>query len=214
VSQQRLGPAEAWARLEAGNRRWAGGAPVRPNQDAETRRRVSERQDPFATIVSCIDSRVPAEVVFDQGLGDLFVVRTGAQTIDSLVTASIQFGPLANGTPLIVVVGHEHCGAVTAAVNAIRSGERLPGQLDEIVDSLRPAYHAATADWGEAVGGGHDHDLIDEVVRAQVLGTAATLADDGPLGALIASGDLAIVGAYYGLGDGRITRLHAIGLDG
>ncbi|HET9078931.1 MAG TPA: carbonic anhydrase [Trebonia sp.] len=121
MTNQHLVPGQAWARLEAGNRHWADGRLEHPNQDAGRRSEVAQRQDPFAVIVSCIDSRVPPETVFDQGVGDLFAVRTGAQAIDGLVTASIEYGPLENGTPLIVVMGHERCGAVTAAVHAIQA---------------------------------------------------------------------------------------------
>jgi carbonic anhydrase len=203
VSDPRLSPAQAWARLEAGNRHWAAGHLEHPDQDSDRRLRVAARQDPFATIVSCIDSRVPPETVFDQGIGDLFAVRTGAQTIDGLVTASIEYGPLENATPLIVVLGHARCGAVTAAVRAIQSGEHLPGHLDAIVDRLRPAYLAAE---------GATEDLIDQVVRAQIRRTVSSLACDGPLTALVNRGDLGIVGAYYDLDTGLVTRLGALGL--
>jgi carbonic anhydrase len=203
VSDSRLSPAQAWARLEAGNRHWAAGHLEHPDQDADRRLRVAAGQDPFATIVSCIDSRVPPETVFDQGIGDLFAVRTGAQVIDGLVTASIEYGPLENATPLIVVLGHARCGAVTAAVKAIQSGQHLPGHLDAIVDRLRPAYREADS---AAV------DLIDQVVRAQIRRTVSSLAHDGPLAALVNRGDLGIVGAYYDLDTGLVTRLHALGL--
>lgn len=214
----RLSPAEAWARLEAGNRHWASGRLEHPDQDAGRRVAVAARQDPFATIVSCIDSRLPPETVFDQGIGDLFAVRTGAQTIDGLVTASVEYGPLENGTPLIVVMGHERCGAVTAAVHAIQSGAHLPGHLDAIVARLRPAFHEATgtgphneADAFESASAGLA-DLIDQVIRAQIQRVVHSLAHDGPLTSLVAAGALGIVGAYYGLDTGLVTRLHALGL--
>ena len=203
MTELRLSPAQAWGRLEAGNRHWAAGNLEHPDQDAGRRHAVASRQDPFATIVSCIDSRLPPETVFDQGIGDLFAVRTGAQTIDGLVTASIEYGPLENGTPLIVVLGHARCGAVTAAVRAIQTGEHLPGHLDAIVERLRPAYVQASSAAG---------DLIDQVVRAQIHRTVASLAHDGPLAALVNRGALGIVGAYYDLDTGLVTRLHAIGL--
>jgi carbonic anhydrase len=164
---------------------------------------VAARQDPFATIVSCIDSRVPPETVFDQGIGYLFAVRTGAQVIDGLVAASVEYGPLENGTPLIVVLGHERCGAVTAAVRAIQGGGHLPGHLDAIVARLRPAYRAASGTSG---------DLVARVVRAQIRKTVTALAHDGPLAGLVSSGDLGIVGACYDLDTGLVTRLHAFGL--
>lgn len=209
VANQHLTPGQAWARLEAGNRHWADGRPERPNQDAGRRSEVAQRQDPFAVIVSCIDSRVPPETVFDQGIGDLFAVRTGAQTIDGLVTASIEYGPLENGTPLIVVMGHERCGAVTAAVHAIQAGTRLPGHLDAIVECLRPAYERVTSEHSPA-----DTDeaaLVDLVVRAQVEHTVHLLAHEGPLPELVAAGTLGIVGAYYDLVTGVVTRLTTLG---
>ncbi len=208
MSDLRLSPAQAWARLEDGNRHWAAGNLQHPDQDLERRQRVAARQDPFATIVSCIDSRLPPETVFDQGIGDLFAVRTGAHTIDGLVTASIEYGPLENGTPLIVVMGHQRCGAITAAVQSIQNGDRLPGHLSLIVERLRPAYNRA----GSADQPGGPGDLIDRVVRAQVHRTVSALAHDGPLADLVTRGDLGIVGAYYDLDSGLVTCLEALGL--
>jgi carbonic anhydrase len=189
VSDLRLSPAQALARLERGNQRWADGRPEHPDQDLDRRRQVAAGQDPFATIVSCIDSRLPPEIIFDQGIGDLFAVRTGAQTIDGLVTASIEYGPLENGTPLILVLGQD--------------SESLPGHLDTIVQQLRPAYDDAS---------GQPGDLIDQVVRAQIHRTVRTLAHDGPLADLVARQSLGIVGAYYDLDSGVATRLLAHGL--
>lgn len=171
---------------------------------------MAQGQDPFATIVSCIDSRVPPETVFDQGIGDLFAVRTGAQTIDGLVTASIEFGPLESGTPLIVVMGHERCGAVTAAVHAIKTGTHLHGHMDAIVECVRPAYEQVTSEHApaeHAPAGTEEAALIDLVVRAQIERTVHSLAHDGPLQALVAVGTLGIVGAYYDLDTGIVTRL-------
>lgn len=218
MTEPRLSPAQAWARLEAGNRHWAEGHLVHPDQDAARRHQVAARQDPFATIVSCIDSRLPPETIFDQGIGDLFAVRTGGQTIDGLVTASIEYGPLENGTPLIVVLGHERCGAITAATRAIQGGAHLPGHLDAIVQRLRPAYHEATGttqatEAKEVTASETDAAaLIDQVVRAQILRTVCSLAHDGPLAGLVSRGDLGIAGAYYDLDTGLVTRLHAVGL--
>jgi carbonic anhydrase len=211
-----LSPGQAWARLEAGNRHWVTGRLEHPDEDAARRAEVAVRQDPFATIVSCIDSRLPPETVFDQGIGDLFAVRTGAQTIGGLITASIEYGPLENGTPLIVVMGHERCGAVTAAVHAIQSGARLPGHLDTIVQRLRPAYHKATgttlATERDVAPSDDPAALIDQVVRAQILCVVNSLAHDGPLAALVRAGTLGIVGAYYDLDACTVTKLHALGL--
>jgi carbonic anhydrase len=188
-----------------------------PAQDGRRREEVAARQDPFATIVSCIDSRLPPETVFDQGIGDLFAIRTGAQTIDGLVTASVEYGPLENGTPLIVVMGHQRCGAVTAAVQAIRAGESLPGHLDAIVSRLRPAFHKATGTGPHNEAGAFSDQtdmaaLVDAVVRAQVERVVHSLAHDGPLAALVSAGSLGIVGAYYNLDTGVVSGLRALGL--
>jgi carbonic anhydrase len=138
-------PQEALRRLVRGNRRFAADGMRHPRQDADRRRDVASKQDPFAQIFSCIDSRVPPEIVFDQGLGDLFVIRTGAQTLDDLVQGSVEYGPLEYGTPLIVVMGHQRCGAVVAAVDSLERGIDLGPHLDEIVTALEPAYNAAKA---------------------------------------------------------------------
>lgn len=212
MTDQHLSPAQAWARLEEGNRHWAEGHLAHPDQDTARRQQVAGHQDPFATIVSCIDSRVPPETVFDQGVGDLFAVRTGAQTIDGLVTASIEYGPLENGTPLIVVLGHERCGAVTAAADAIKAQRHLPGHLDAIVHRLRPVYDHVTA-----VSAAKDdtdlpeQTLIQEMVRAQVARTVHSLALDGPLKHLVANGTLGIVGAVYDLDTGKVIPLQTLG---
>jgi carbonic anhydrase len=216
VSDQLPSPAEAWARLEAGNLHWVKGELEHPDQDGARRSAVAARQDPFATVVSCIDSRLPPETVFDQGIGDLFAVRTGAQTIDGLVEASVEYGPLENGTPLIVVLGHERCGAVTAAVKALRTGAHLPGHLDAIVQRLRPAYHHATGttrgtETTVVVDGDEAAALIEKVVVAQVEHTVAVLAHDGPLAPLVRDGALGIVGARYDLDTGLVTRLVTLG---
>lgn len=193
-----LDPAQAWARLAEGNRRWAAGRPVHPHSSADRRHRVAPAQKPFAVVVSCIDSRVPPETVFDQGIGDLFAVRTGGAALDDLVTASVEYGPIEAGTPLIVVLGHERCGAVTAAVRALRDGEAPPGHLGHLVRSLRPAYEAA-----RGLGG----DLVAETIRAQVLRTTKLLAADTALAPMIAAGRLDVMGALYALDSGEIMRL-------
>ncbi len=149
-------------------------------------------------VVSCIDSRVPPEMVFDQGIGDLFVVRTAAPTVDDLVAGSVEYGPVEDATPLIVVLGHQRCGAVTAAVESIGHGHRLPSHLDVIVESIRPAYEQARAKGG---------DLIDQTVRAQTLQTVATLTADPALSPRIDTGELGVVGAYYSLDSGQVSVL-------
>lgn len=197
-----LTAAQAWARLVEGNRRWVSGGLQHPDQNIVRRRELAFAQYPFAVVVSCIDSRVPPETVFDQGIGDLFVIRTGAQTIDRLITASIEYGPVENGTPLVVVLGHQRCGAVQATVDSIEKNEHLPGNLGAIVDAIRPAYEEA-----HGTGG----DIVDQTVRSQILRTVAALEGDAVLAGHVRDNSLGIVGVYYNLDTGQVSVLKTAG---
>ncbi|MEU6039902.1 carbonic anhydrase [Actinomadura sp. NPDC047616] len=203
-SPVKLTPAQAWAKLWRGNRHWIAGRLQHPHQTVHRRAEVAQAQSPFAAVVTCIDSRISPEIVFDQGIGDLFCLRTGAHTVDGLVTASIEYGPVENGTPLIVVMGHQRCGAVKAAVEAIESGHHLPGHLDEIVSALRGAYEEAAGQGG---------DIVDKTVRAHTLRTVNDLAADDVLASLIEKGELGIAGTYYSLDTGQVSLLKAVGFN-
>ncbi|REE99844.1 carbonic anhydrase [Thermomonospora umbrina] len=199
----RPSPTEAWARLAAGNRLWVAGRPQHPHQSTERRWEVSAEQHPFATVVSCIDSRVPPEAVFDQGIGDLFVIRTGGESLDDLVIGSVEYGPVQDDVPLIVVLGHQRCGAVRAAIDAIDNGRSLPGHLDRVADALRPAVADAHRRGG---------DLTDQTVRAHVSRTVAVLERDPALTDRVRRGRLGLVGAYYELDTGRVSVLETSGV--
>jgi carbonic anhydrase len=137
-------PRQALKLLIAGNRRWVTGRVTHPHQSIKRRLALGTKQHPFATIFSCIDSRVPPELVFDRGIGDLAVIGTGAQVLDEgVVFGSIEFSPDHLGTPLIMVMGHQRCGAVSAAIHTIQTGGTAPGHIQSIVDALRPAYDVA-----------------------------------------------------------------------
>jgi carbonic anhydrase len=181
---------EALSLLMAGNLRWVRGRVRRPNQTMGRRREVAGGQAPVAVVFSCIDSRVPPELVFDRGLGDLFVVRTGAQATDDVTLGSVEYGPVASGTPLVFVLGHERCGAVHAAVEAIEHhGGEAPGHLAAIVRALEPAYRAAK---------GRPGQLEDNMVRAQTRLTVAGLRQSSLLR------DTLVVGGRYDLDTGRV----------
>ncbi|SPL87593.1 Carbonic anhydrase [[Actinomadura] parvosata subsp. kistnae] len=180
---------QTWSLLEQGNRRWAAGESFRPRQDPRRRRQVAAGQRPRAVVLSCIDSRVPPEVVFDVGLGDLLVVRTAAHTLDPLVTAAVQFGPLDLRAGLVVVLGHQRCGAVTAAARALRAQVTLPGELPAVVAALQPAY---------ATSGGR----VAPMVHAHIRRTVAHLRADPLL-----RGSATVIGACYSLDTGRVSRV-------
>jgi carbonic anhydrase len=179
----------------------------RPHQDLAWRKGLVEVQSPFAVIFSCIDSRVPPELVFDQGLGDLFVVRTAAPTLDDLVLGSIQYGPLANKTPtpLVVVMGHQGCGAVKAAVTYWSSDPKpsLPGSLNTVVQALKNAYTQAVAQAKTT----DTNVLVEATARAQTALTVAALRENAAFKPVIASGNLVVQGAYYSLATGVVEWL-------
>ncbi|MFF5207930.1 carbonic anhydrase [Streptosporangium sp. NPDC000396] len=187
-------PDAAWAALRAGNRRWVTDSALHPHQDSERRAQTAQKQDPYAVVLSCIDSRVAPEIIFDAGLGDLFAVRSAAQTIDPLVTGAVEYGPVELGTPLVVVLGHQRCGAVTAASHALHEGKPLPGELQRIVTALRPAYERSGGD-------------VDKMIRINTVDVVKRLKADSLLAPRIARGRLKVVGAYYSLDTGQVTRL-------
>ncbi|UUU19144.1 carbonic anhydrase [Streptomyces sp. DSM 40750] len=189
----------AYARLMEGNRRWVSGKLQHPDQDPARRAAVAPEQKPYGVIVSCIDSRVPPELVFDTGIGDLFVIRTGGQVVEPVVVGSVEYGPLTAGSPLIVVLGHQNCGAIKAAYKALKGGENLPGNLQSIVEALRPAY--------KEVAKVKHADPVDAMIRAHANRTAADLRSNAALAPLVKKGELTVVSTYYSLDTGRVETL-------
>jgi carbonic anhydrase len=192
-------PRAAYDRLLEGNKRWVAGALQRPNQGVDRRESVAAEQAPYTVIVSCIDSRVPPEMVFDTGLGDLFVIRTGGQVVAPVVTGSVEYGPVTSGTPLILVLGHQSCGAVKAAYKALKDRKPLPGNLQSIVETLRPAYQAISKE--------KHADPVDAMIRVHAQQTAAELRRSANLAPLVKKGALGVVSAYYSLDTGRVEVL-------
>jgi carbonic anhydrase len=190
-------PRQALERLVDGNRRWVTGRMTHPHQSIKRRLELRHSQNPFATVFSCIDSRVPPELVFDTGIGDLAVIRTGAQVLDQgVVFGSIEFTPDHLGSPLILVMGHQRCGAVQSAAHLIHDGGSAPGHIQSIVDALRPAYAVAIKQPG---------DLVENMVRAQTRLTVGRLRADPLLKEFIHNGKLRVAGAYYSLDTGKAS---------
>ncbi|MER7479188.1 carbonic anhydrase [Streptomyces sp. NPDC126510] len=190
-------PDEALRELAAGNRRWRAFRERHPHENPAIRRTLATAQHPFAVVLGCIDSRVPPELVFDQGLGDLMTVRTAGEVLDEAVLGSVAYGVLELGIPLVVVLGHQSCGAVRAAVSAEQSGERLPAHMQYLVDQISPA-----------IDHGQEGDArIDVTVSANVRLVRSRLAAEPELAARIGTGELAIVGARYELTTQAVHRL-------
>lgn len=198
-------PGEAWAQLTHGNARFVAGRREHPNQDVETRTSLTSGQVPRAVFFGCADSRVAAEIIFDQGLGDLFVVRTAGHVVGTSVLGSLEFGVGALGIPLIVVLGHDTCGAVRAALDAMSSGDMPTGFLRDIVERIMPSILSA---------GKHGAHTADEVEAEHVRHTARLLANRSSLiGEQVREGSLGIVGATYDLREGRAAVVSALGVD-
>lgn len=187
-------PDAALSRLLAGNRRFLAGTPLHPNQDAARRAELAPGQHPFAVVFGCSDSRIAAEIIFDQGLGDLFVVRTAGHVIGAEVLGSIEYGVAVLGCPLVVVLGHDACGAVAAARTAVAGGASPPGFVRNVVQRVTPSVLAA-----QAAGATDDGEFIATHVRHTVdvlLRRSSVLTDR------LAAGALGLAGLRYRLVEG------------
>ena len=181
--------------LVQGNERFASGHPRSRAGDVARRAELANSQSPFAVIVCCADSRVGPELVFDQGLGDLFVVRTAGEVLADPGLGSIEYAVEHLHSPLIVVVGHERCGAVSAAV----SGGEAAGHVEALVKAIQPAVQASK---------GQPGDAVDNAVRENVREVVQRLQTSAPiLAESVHAGHLTIVGAYYDLDTGKIELL-------
>ncbi|WP_328836611.1 carbonic anhydrase [Streptomyces europaeiscabiei] len=188
---------EALKELSQGNRRWRTLQQWHPDEGAAVRKVLTTGQHPFALILGCIDSRVPPELVFDQGLGDLMTVRSAGEVLDQSVLGSVKYGVLELDIPLVVVLGHQSCGAVKAAVAVDESGEELPSGIQYIADEIAPAIdHSVTGDARVAA-------TIDANVRL----VRSKLTADSDLAAKLKAGEVAIVGARYDLTTQRVHLL-------
>jgi carbonic anhydrase len=188
-----MNAALAWEALLSGNRRYAHGAGHHPRQSPYRRAEVLPAQQPFAVIIGCSDSRVPPEIIFDCGLGDLFVVRTAGHALDDAGYASVQYVVEHLGVQLIVVLGHSGCGAVKAVIDRVEA----PGHLGILIARLRSAVDAAA---------GRPGDLLHNAVTENVGQTVAHLKTLEPvLADLVDSGKLSVVGAHYDLETGLVT---------
>jgi carbonic anhydrase len=191
----------ALAKLREGNQRFvASMSSAESTPTAARRRELVKGQRPFAIILSCADSRVPSEMVFDQGLGTLFVIRVAGNVVAPSLVGSVEYAASVLGTELAVVVGHSSCGAVKAAVDHIRSGEAAPSpNIADIVNRIRPAIE-------EVVKGDRSEDeIMRDAVRANVRHSASHLRSGSQvLEDKMRAGKLKIVGAEYDLGTGQV----------
>jgi carbonic anhydrase len=198
-----LTPALAWQRLREGNKRFVAGTASHPNQDASRRSSLVENQHPFAVIFGCADSRLAAEIIFDLGLGDAFVVRTAGQVIDDAVLGSLEYSVSELDVPLIVVLGHDSCGAVTATKAAVETGQMPVGFIRSLVERITPAVLTSLRN--------NQTDVNDMVVE-NVKQTSQRLVDSSRvISGAVDSGRTAVLGLAYSLADGRADLVSSIG---
>lgn len=203
-----LTPAQAWENLKNGNQRFTSGQMLHPSQGFTRREELTVAQNPFAVIFGCSDSRVAAELIFDQGLGDVFVVRTAGHVLDTTVIGSIEYGVDVLGTPLVVVLGHDSCGAVGAAVNTLQTGQQQEGFVRAVVDRVIPSIVSITSRTGEKEFTFDADTLRNEHVKhtmSMLHSYSRGIAD------AVAAGRCAIVGLVYDLADGQARLVDVIG---
>lgn len=195
-------PDAVLARLIEGNKRFVKGELAHPGRRPEDFAPLAEGQAPLAIIVGCADSRVAPELIFDQGVGDLFVVRVAGNAVSGagpFIKGSVEFAVAELGARLIMVLGHGACGAVKAAVEHIEANDALPGSIGGLVDVIRPAVAAVKGQQG---------DKLDNAIKANVkLGVERLKGLDPILSKLVKAGELKVVGAVYELRTGEVKLL-------
>jgi len=195
TSHDKVTPDSALAELKAGNAHHVAHRYSHPHETAARLRQLANGQHPHAEVLSCADSRVPPEILFDQGLGDLFVVRVAGNVVSDTELGSLEYGAEHLHVPLLIVLGHQHCGAVTAAVE----GGEAAGHISALTALLGPAVEKTR---------GMPGDRVENAVRANVEMVVKQLRTSGPLlEKLVKNGELKVVGAVYSLDTGKVTWL-------
>jgi carbonic anhydrase len=196
-------PVTAWKALKEGNERFVAGQPEHPSQGIEDCARLAGEQRPTAVVFGCADSRVAAEIIFDQGLGDMFVVRTAGHVIDSAVLGSIEYAVGVLNVPLIAVLGHDSCGAVKATLAALDEGLVPGGYIRDLVERVTPSILLGRRD---------GLTRVDEFEARHVIETGSQLlARSALINERVAAGTLAIVGLTYQLSDGKVSLREHLG---
>lgn len=191
--------------LMAGNQRFTTGQSISPDHGLERIKSLAQSQAPIAVILGCADSRVPPELIFDQGLGSLFTIRVAGNIADDATLGSIEYAVESLNVKLVMVLGHERCGAVTAALNALTNETHLPGHLESLTKVIEPAIAQAKQRQSGAFQPG---ELLDQSVRANIRAVVQTLSTSQPiLAQRIKQKNLKIMGGYYDLDSGAVEVL-------
>jgi len=192
LPKDEITPDKALQELLDGNNRFVNRKRKNPNQSYTRLQEIAKTQKPFASILGCADSRVPSEIVFDQGFGDLFVCRVAGNIATQEEIGSLEFGSLVLGTKVIMVMGHERCGAVDAAIK----GAQVPGQIGSLIEAIKPSVESSKEQSG---------DKLENACKANVLAQVEKLKSSAVLSQLIDEEKLKIVGSYYDLDTDKIS---------
>ena len=196
--QNVLTPTTSLERLLKGNARYVDGVSLRHDFKHE-REALAGGQNPYAAILSCADSRIAPEYAFDSGRGDLFVCRVAGNFANTETVASLEYAVAVLGTPLIFVLGHDSCGAVSAAIKSLKDGTTLPGHMPSLVTGIAPAVNAVSQRGGDTLGNAIRQNVIDNVAK---LSSATPI-----LSAAVEQGKLKVAGGIYRLGDGKVEMV-------
>lgn len=197
VADNNITPDEALTRLMEGNRRFVTQKSLRPNQDIDRLMEVAKEQKPFAAILGCSDSRVPAEIIFDQGFGDLFIVRNAGDVAAKEETGSLEFGTLVLGAKVLMVLGHQDCGAVLATMQ----GDEVPGQIAAVLTEIEPSVT-------KYKGQHEDKEAVKKATKSNVLYQVSRLQESPVISELIEAEKLQVVGAYYDLDTREVSLVN------
>ena len=193
---------EALQVLMEGNKRFVNCAQKSPRRCAELRRTVALGQKPYAAILACADSRVAPEIIFDQGVGDLFIVRVAGNIVNTTnygIQGSLEFGVLALGAPLIMVLGHSECGAVAGSIEALQKGTEFPGSINNIVQTIKPAVEMAKSEKGNL--------LHNSIISNVEIGVDKLNNSDPVISDLVKKGKVKVVGGNYDLKTGEVKLI-------
>ncbi|PYJ10604.1 MAG: carbonic anhydrase [Verrucomicrobia bacterium] len=194
--KSKISPAKALELLKAGNQRFVAGKLEHPRQTAKRRTELATGQQPFAVVLGCADSRTAPEVLFDQGLGDVFVIRVAGNVLNDETIGSIEYAVDHLGAPLIVVLGHERCGAIAAARDTIAAKTEAPGHIQSLVRAIAPVVEATSALDAEATAKANEMHVAEELRNSEPL-----------LKEMIGKGEVTVVAAHYDLDTGAVEFL-------
>nr|WP_137830275.1 carbonic anhydrase [Methylobacterium sp. L1A1] len=202
LAKTTLSPADALKLMKEGNENFRNEAPSLAANGRERRLELARGQAPFCVLVGCSDSRVSPEILFGRGLGELFIVRNAGNTVDTAALGSIEYAVGVLGVPLVVVLGHQSCGAVAAAVDVVEKNATFPGVIGEMVQPIVPAVLEARSQGG---------DLLEASVRSNARRVAKRLTTQSlVIKDALTNGKVRVVGARYGLSDGHVEWMEDI----